>query len=67
LVALNELTFTVLEKVFGFLGALVYGIVWVTVQGVLWVPKQIGIIVLAAGSSLRKGAHEVAVWINPKL
>ncbi|CAK9784556.1 hypothetical protein CC85DRAFT_326021 [Cutaneotrichosporon oleaginosum] len=66
LTALQEVSFKVFAKLFGLLGVVVWAIGWVVVQIVLYIPRQLGVILVAAGSSVKKGGHEVAVWINPK-
>ncbi|BEI89330.1 uncharacterized protein CcaverHIS019_0206920 [Cutaneotrichosporon cavernicola] len=64
--ALHKVALEVVEKVFGGVGVIVYWIVWLIVQAAIFVPRKLGVILLVAGSSIKKGAHEVAVLINPK-
>lgn len=64
--ALGDVAYGVMEKLFGFVGVVVYAIGYVMLKIVLFIPKHVLEMVKAAGSSLRKGGHEVAAWINPK-
>ncbi|BEJ12230.1 hypothetical protein CspHIS471_0206900 [Cutaneotrichosporon sp. HIS471] len=66
LLALNNVAFEVIRKVFGGVGVIIYWIGSLIVQTVIFVPRKLWVILLVAGSSIKKGVHEVAVLINPK-
>lgn len=65
--AAGEMTFKVLEGLFGCVGALI----WYFFVGLFWVakyvPTQLWKIICSMGSSIAKGFHEIMVWFNPKL
>lgn len=65
-----EMGLEVSGKVFGVLGAILYiivvGIAWGAAWLALFIPRQVLKMLKAVASSLSKGGHEVAVWINPK-
>jgi hypothetical protein len=63
----REVSYKVMEYLFGVTGE----IIWWIVRGLLWVvqyvPEQLLKIVLWSTSSLAQGFHEILVWFNPKL
>lgn len=66
MVALGDVSYKVMETLFGFVGVVVYAIAYVVVKIVMFIPKHLLVMVQATMSSVKKGGHEVAVWINPK-
>lgn len=63
---LGKASYEGLKKLFGWVGELIWylflGLGWL----LLFIPKQLWKILVAIGSSIAKGYHEIMVWFNPK-
>ncbi|ORX96159.1 hypothetical protein BCR34DRAFT_497961, partial [Clohesyomyces aquaticus] len=62
----GQFSYDLMEKMFGWLGWLVWWLVRGLIEFVVYVPKKLLEILASVGSSIGGAVQEVAIWVNPK-